>query len=283
YAKKIFKTIFSAILTLFLIGIVFSDENHKKSYKTPKACGNTKPILYKESDKSHRMVEIIYQNNAIIDCYLYGDKRLAENAIANKLCKPKVQFVEPKALSSVALQCSQWLSRQIRKGEIPSYSDEDFPDEYNNKIDRNFFEGILIFPGTKWCGAGDIAEHEHDFGSEKETDKCCRQHDYCFDSIESKGTKYNLTNKAIHTKSHCLCDQEFTECLKSVDKLISKSIAKLYFNLIQVQCFKRDHPIIECLEYKGIPLFWSSCQKYELDFTKAIIYQFFDAKFVDWF
>ncbi|CAG2182911.1 unnamed protein product, partial [Oppiella nova] len=142
------------------------------------------------------------------------------------------------------------MSRQIRKGEVPSYSDEDFPDEYNNKIDRNFFEGILIFPGTKWCGSGNIAEHENDYGSEKDTDQCCRQHDHCFDSIESGGTKYNLKNKAIHTKSHCYCDQEFTDCLKTVDKTVSKSIAKLYFNLIQVQCFKRDHPIVDCLEYK---------------------------------
>ncbi|CAG2164291.1 unnamed protein product [Oppiella nova] len=165
-----------------------------------KSCGNTKPILFKESETSHRMIEIVFLNNTIIDCFLYGDKQLAENAIEKKLCKPKVKFVDPKALSSYAYRCSEWLSRQIRKGEVPSYSDEDFPDEYNNKIDRNFFEGILIFPGTKWCGAGNIAEHENDFGSEKDTDHCCRQHDHCFDSIESGDTKYNLKNKAIHTK-----------------------------------------------------------------------------------
>jgi hypothetical protein len=31
-----------------------------------------------------------------------------------------------------------------------------------------------VFPGTKWCGTGDIAKSFHDIGAEKSTDRCCR-------------------------------------------------------------------------------------------------------------
>ncbi|XP_054166705.1 phospholipase A2-like [Oppia nitens] len=233
------------------------------------------------------MVEIEIFNNTIVDCFLYGDKRIADKVLANKVCKPKEQYVDRQVLTDWALKCSQWLSGLLRKGTVPTYgdhcseSDSDFPKEYNNKIDRNFFDGILIYPGTKWCGAGNIAEDDLDYGTERETDKCCQTHDYCFDSINSGETKHNLTNEAIYTKSHCYCDQEFQGCLQTVDTKTSKRIAKLFFNLIQVQCFKRDHPIVNCLEYRGIPFFWQSCQKYELDFTKPLFYQFFDAMFVD--
>ncbi len=38
----------------------------------------------------------------------------------------------------------------------------------------NFLNRILIMPGTKWCGQGDIAEHFNDLGYHGEVDKCCR-------------------------------------------------------------------------------------------------------------
>ncbi len=52
-------------------------------------------------------------------------------------------------------------------------------------------------------------------------------------------------------RSNCYCDEEFQSCLRSVNSKTSTSVAKLYFNLIQVQCFRKDHPILKCLEYKG--------------------------------
>ncbi len=32
----------------------------------------------------------------------------------------------------------------------------------------------LIFPGTKWCGQGSVAEHYSDLGYHTEADRCCR-------------------------------------------------------------------------------------------------------------
>lgn len=38
----------------------------------------------------------------------------------------------------------------------------------------NVLNRILIFPGTKWCGQGSVAEHYEDLGYHSEADRCCR-------------------------------------------------------------------------------------------------------------
>ena len=117
----------------------------QKRYKTEKSCETIKSFLFKENEKSHRMVEIIFNSNdSINDCFVYGNRNIAEEVISKKLCQPKVVYVERKTLSEWALKCSQWLSNAMKSGNIDTYSDEDFPEEYNNKIDRNFFDGIVV-------------------------------------------------------------------------------------------------------------------------------------------
>lgn len=45
----------------------------------------------------------------------------------------------------------------------------------NNSIwGWNVFNRVLIMPGTKWCGQGDVAEHYNDLGYHSDVDKCCR-------------------------------------------------------------------------------------------------------------
>ena len=57
-----------------------------------------------------------------------------------------------------------------------------------------------IFPGTKWCGPGNIAENIDDLGEEVETDTCCREHDHCPKSIPGRSTKFGLRNRSFFTK-----------------------------------------------------------------------------------
>ena len=38
----------------------------------------------------------------------------------------------------------------------------------------NMLNRILIFPGTKWCGQGSVAESISDIGYHAEADSCCR-------------------------------------------------------------------------------------------------------------
>ena len=44
----------------------------------------------------------------------------------------------------------------------------------NSLFNLEMFNRIFIFPGTKWCGRGDVAEHWEDLGYHSDVDKCCR-------------------------------------------------------------------------------------------------------------
>lgn len=93
-----------------------------------------------------------------------------------------------------------------------------------------------VFPGTKWCGTGDIAKNFHDLGEEKDMDRCCRDHDICPIKVRAYQTRYNITNNSIYTKSHCVCDDLLFECLKKTNSQTAQLMGSIYFNLVQVPC-----------------------------------------------
>lgn len=138
-----------------------------------------------------------------------------------------------------------------------------------------FFRSLTIFPGTNWCGAGNISDDDEDLGALGRTDNCCRQHDQCFDTINANQTKYGLKNRGLITLSHCDCDDEFYQCLREVNTPVSHSIGKLFFNILRVKCFRKDYPIIGCKKAIGI---LKRCDEYELDEDKAKKWQMFDPK-----
>lgn len=230
--------------------------------------------FYREKD-GHRMVEMIEVNTYIggkklVDCYLYGDSYIIGKMLEMVPVKI-VKEVSKKEMSKMVNKCNDLLYRQIRKGVFHLIKS---PFDFARKI----FKSFLIFPGTKWCGAGDVADDYDDLGPAIETDMCCRTHDHCNDSIVGFGTKYDLKNKDFYTKSHCDCDHEFHQCLIEGENIYSDSVGHLYFNILQTQCFKEDYPIIKCLKKWGIPVVREMCQEYELDESKPLQYQFFDGK-----
>ncbi|KAJ8975352.1 hypothetical protein NQ317_000280 [Molorchus minor] len=95
-----------------------------------------------------------------------------------------------------------------------------------------------IIPGTKWCGTGDIASNYFDLGSEPKVDACCRAHDLCPVKIRAYSQKYNLTNNSLYTKSHCKCDENLFQCLKSSNAQSANIMGNIYFNLVQVPCLE---------------------------------------------
>ncbi|CAK1590150.1 unnamed protein product [Parnassius mnemosyne] len=140
--------------------------------------------------------------------------------------------------------------------------------------DLNRLRLTLIAPGTKWCGPGNDASNYDDLGTEVETDKCCRQHDYCTDIIQAGETKYNLTNESFFARLHCSCDDTFRQCLQSANTSTSNKIGITYFNAIGTKCYKKDYPVTGCKTLGG--WFNSKCIEYIYDEDGDMLYQWFD-------
>lgn len=99
---------------------------------------------------------------------------------------------------------------------------------------NSLYSGIL--PGTKWCGSGDLASTFFDLGPEVKLDMCCRTHDLCPSKVRAHSTRYNITNNSMYTKSHCVCDQTFFNCLKKANHSTGDLMGSIYFNILRVPC-----------------------------------------------
>ncbi|KAL7300775.1 hypothetical protein TKK_0006752 [Trichogramma kaykai] len=97
-----------------------------------------------------------------------------------------------------------------------------------------------IVPGTKWCGTGDIAKNYHDLGTRPNLDRCCRMHDLCPVKIRAYKNRYNLDNQSFFSRSHCVCDETFYQCLKDVNHVSATVIGNVYFNVIMPTCIEKD-------------------------------------------
>ncbi|XP_064636613.1 acidic phospholipase A2 PA4-like isoform X2 [Lineus longissimus] len=125
--------------------------------------------------------------------------------------------------------------------------------EYKSKLDRCRREFLLferqkrfsfMWPETKWCGPGNVADNYTDLGPEREADKCCRTHDHCPDTIRrfSYDRKYKLWNTYFSTVSSCACDAAFNKCLHNVNNAATTGIGEMFFNKLNVPCFKEKSP-----------------------------------------
>jgi len=95
-----------------------------------------------------------------------------------------------------------------------------------------------ILPGTLWCGSNDIAGDYKNLGPNWRLDKCCRSHDHCPVKVKPFQRRYGLFNLGVYTKSHCVCDDLFYNCLKTVNETQANAVGDFYFNIIGVQCLQ---------------------------------------------
>ncbi|EDV92340.1 acidic phospholipase A2 PA4 [Drosophila grimshawi] len=96
----------------------------------------------------------------------------------------------------------------------------------------------FIAPNTRWCGRGNTANGTYNaLGGASMADKCCRTHDHCKFYIAAMSNQYELFNYRPYTLSHCSCDRRFRTCLKMARDEDAITIGKLFFNVVQTQCF----------------------------------------------
>lgn len=121
------------------------------------------------------------------------------------------------------------------------------PDDESNKDslatllhsrEKRQLSDFLIAPNTRWCGRGNTANGTYNhLGGASMADKCCRTHDHCKLYIPAMSNRFDLFNYRPYTLSHCNCDRRFRTCLKMANDEDANTIGKLFFNLVQTQCF----------------------------------------------
>lgn len=139
----------------------------------------------------------------------------------------------------------------------------------------DLFNQTFVFPGTKWCGQGNVAENYHDLGAFNETDACCRDHDFCDDIIQSGKTKHNLINPYGTTRLHCKCDAALRQCFRNVRSVIANTVGYIFFSLLQTQCFDFDYPTTGCEVWRrgAVRLY---CVQYKKNTNAPKMWQWFD-------
>ncbi|XP_077484677.1 uncharacterized protein LOC144094631 [Amblyomma americanum] len=183
----------------------------------------------------HRMAEIFEDKNTsdFINCNVIGDKNLTEYILK----------VIPEALvTDVTIEeMNQFIDKCLDRE--PATEGSSFLE-----ILGDAFRSLVIFPGTKWCGAGDIAKNYDDLGKESDTDRCCRDHDHSEDNIPALGTEHGIKNPMLYTMTACPYDRKFYNCLQNVSSFTSVTIGVLFFDVLNTKCFDYGYPT-KCTDY----------------------------------
>ncbi|XP_006801570.1 uncharacterized protein proca1 [Neolamprologus brichardi] len=120
----------------------------------------------------------------------------------------------------------------------------------------------FTYPGTLWCGAGNMADSYDQLGEFAGTDNCCRIHDHCPHVIHAFSSNYGYTNFKWHSICHCDCDNALKDCLRKVNDTSSRVVGQAFFNVIGVPCFELayEEQCVErhwyglCKRYKKLPV-----------------------------
>ncbi|XP_046975489.1 uncharacterized protein LOC124541611 isoform X3 [Vanessa cardui] len=163
---------------------------------------------------------------------------------------------------SLPADVADWLNYDRLKNECFERHEElTYMMEHRNKISdetltrsRRSIRENFIMPGTKWCGAGQLAESYNELGSDRDEDRCCRSHDNCRMNIGPFKRRFGLFNFRPYTISHCKCDRRFRACLKLADTSVSNMVGKLFFNIVQTKCFILK-PVKMCTQRS----WWGKC------------------------
>ncbi|XP_049582451.1 uncharacterized protein proca1 [Syngnathus scovelli] len=137
----------------------------------------------------------------------------------------------------------------------------DEPKRRGSEVTRRAKRGFT-YPGTLWCGAGNMADHYDQLGEFEETDSCCRTHDHCPHVIHAFSSKYGYTNFKWHSICHCDCDQALKACLHRVNDTSSRVMGQAFFNVIAAPCFQllyeercaERHWYGPCKRYEKLPV-----------------------------
>ncbi|XP_036382157.1 group 3 secretory phospholipase A2-like [Megalops cyprinoides] len=138
--------------------------------------------------------------------------------------------------SATGFEQSKRVKRDLLAGKLAVSTHEST--EVSAETERRRTRRSWIFPGTLWCGTGTKAIDYEEIGMFEKTDKCCREHDHCKNTIPAFRVNYGVFNSNLFTVSHCDCDQRFRQCLMEVNDPISHMVGYSFFSVLKVPCFE---------------------------------------------
>ncbi|XP_059187443.1 uncharacterized protein proca1 [Centropristis striata] len=158
-------------------------------------------------------------------------------------------------MDEAKLMCREFKERSERSGRVKKDDSDDstLQDEVLKRSKRGF-----TYPGTLWCGAGNMADSYDQLGEFADTDSCCRIHDHCPHVIHAFSSKYGHTNFKWHSLCHCACDTALRDCLRKVNDTSSRVVGQAFFNVIGVPCFEFAYEE-QCAERH----WYGMCKRYE--------------------
>ncbi|XP_076590313.1 uncharacterized protein proca1 [Chaetodon auriga] len=158
-------------------------------------------------------------------------------------------------MDEAKLMCRELKERSGRSGRVKTGNSDD--SALQQKVLKRSKRGFT-YPGTLWCGAGNMADHYDQLGDFAETDSCCRIHDHCPNVIHPFSSKYGYTNFKWHSICHCDCDNTLKDCLRKVNDTSSRVVGQAFFNVIGVPCFNFVYEE-QCVERH----WYGMCKRYE--------------------
>ncbi|XP_050037151.1 phospholipase A2 hemilipin-like isoform X1 [Dermacentor andersoni] len=210
-----------------------------------------------------RLAEVFMDEEGFIHyCNMLGDRALI-NKLLFSVPIYVVDHVNVYQMNNVVHQCAQ--------------RPQNAKNSYFPKLQEERHQGAVMFPGTKWCGAGNVASNYDDLGKAWEADMCCREHDLAKESIPAFGAKRGVKNMLFYTMTSCDADKKFFKCLLKAQSFTSFSLGVGYFDILRTKCYQYGHPT-KCVDKQTTdnPKSKLLCKKFKTDTWKARKWRVYD-------
>ncbi|XP_052463538.1 group 3 secretory phospholipase A2 [Carassius gibelio] len=200
--------------------------------------------------------------HSVIDSYL---SRCWEDSSFSKTLDARFdirELIDPHGPCEAAGFTEEFTASVRRARDLRSVGSDGFEHQDRGESSRQMLhrsKRAWMIPGTLWCGSGNKAMAFGDLGVFEDTDKCCREHDHCKDTIASFSYNHGVFNTNIFTLSHCDCDNRFRRCLLGVNNTMSNLVGYGYFNVLKMRCFEFSQQM-QCAKRT----WWGMCAIYEL-------------------
>ncbi|XP_034459403.1 proteoglycan 4 [Hippoglossus hippoglossus] len=216
-------------------------------------------LLYQVSDGAEVVRSVVSPSGKLVNCTVIVNQM----QVKSFMHECRLGLKEQRAGSQLETRFTRMdeakmVCHEFRERSGRSVKREDSDDSsLQNKVLKRSKRGFT-YPGTLWCGAGNMADNYEQLGDFAETDSCCRTHDHCPHVIHAFSSNYGHTNFKWHSICDCDCDNTLKTCLRKVNDTSSRVVGQAFFNVIGVPCFELTYEE-RCAERHWYGL----CKRYE--------------------